>query len=563
MTNKKRILSLLIITLIISALLAGCIPSNYTQGVMLIEDYPIDDFPITDDAVIYYCDKDDNDVTIRYGTNEELSTVIEFYKSLFEERQITVDDERESDSRYIAEGLLGNFSFSIKATEASGEYEEKLYTTVVRVKIEFLSQMYEIQEKLIGFWRFQRDSSQSQGQSLDFIDKETVIIHDYGYYPVICEWDLIDQNTIKITFEDGSNEVLEISFETKYDKECMIWSNQISDYTYYKDLSNKGMDYMLSQSLISNEWNFVHYVYEDGEVVSFGTGAMKYNSDGTFEDEFGKTAGTWFISGGFIFSDYDNDGETIIRPIRMEDYQKVIKFLLYNDEVEHWLYINKEFRLTEPPDFSGIKWYIYSKNPNNELLVKCEGTIEFMIDHLAKYSRINNSSAENCSWYYDEEVIFLFHRDGTLLWAVDMQTDDDGNRSLSLIGLAGSEEDLSDYTITDTPTIEYIKDDTKVKSLLTVETWNCEYHIDSESTLSEMPRTTINFLPDGTFSQTRRNEELSGTWSFKDGTLHIQYPSGSKAKYPNTYIKMGSSEGTTVLMLGDGEGGFFKYTLDD
>lgn len=60
------------------------------------------------------------------------------------------------------------------------------------------------------------------------------------------------------------------------------------------------------------------------------------------------------------------------------------------------------------------------------------------------------------------------------------------------------------------------------------------------------------------------NTRLTGTWSFKDGTLRMKYSSTGKThKYPDSYIKMASSEGATILILGDGDKGYFKYTLDD
>lgn len=62
----------------------------------------------------------------------------------------------------------------------------------------------------------------------------------------------------------------------------------------------------------------------------------------------------------------------------------------------------------------------------------------------------------------------------------------------------------------------------------------------------------------------QQNDTLSGTWSFKGETLRMKYSSTGKThKYPDSYIKMGSSEGTTILILGDGDKSYLKYTLDD
>lgn len=562
MTRLKRIVYLSFIIIFTSVLLVGCIPIEYTQGVMLIEDYPIDDFPITEDAVVYYCDKDDDNITIRYGTNEELSAVADFYKAHFENNDITVSDETEKDSRYSAEGVYNNLSFSIKATQASGEYEEKVYTTVVRIKIEFLKPVYETQEKLIGFWRFQRESSQYLGEEMHFIDNDTVIIYNSNYYPEVCTWSAVDENNINITYADGTGERVEISFETNYDKECLNWSSQYVDSTFYRDATRQDMDKMLSDALSSNTWHFVHYMYSYNEINSFSAGNFVFNSDGTFKDDFSNTndTGTWFISNGFIFCEYDDGESTMTRPIQIEDFGRVLKLFLY-DEEDYWLFINKQFNDTTMPEFADKRWYIYSINPDNELLIKCQGHIEFDANHMMSYYRIGDQTTTEGSWYYDGEMMFVFYKDGTMIWYVDVKTDAKGNQNLTLHGPIGY-EDLSGFTITDKSLINYVRDTETMTSLLTVGPWQSDHYCNNDGLASYMPDSAIQFHTDGTFTETLQDETLSGTWRFNDGTLRMKYTSGKTEKYPDTYLKVGSSEGITVLIMGDDEG-YFKYTLDD
>lgn len=562
MTSLKRMLYLSLTIIITSALLAGCIPSEYIKGVMLHTDYPIDDFPIMENAIVFYCDKDEDNVTIRYGTDEDISTVADFYKTLFDEKQITLSDERQTDSRYSSEGLFDTLSFSIKATKASGEYEEKMYTTVVRVKIEFLGQIYNTQEKLIGFWRYKRESSQSIGGAIHFIDENTVISYRDAYSTGIATWEVIDEKTIALTFRTGQKEVVNVSVENIQGKECIVWSTPLNTSTYYRDASRETSDSQLSNALGDNTWYFVHYLYDDGEIRQYSLGNFEFNSDGTFKDEDGDSgAGTWLVSNGWLYCSYD-DGRSITRPISIEDFGSVMKFILFNKS-EYWLYINVEPRPSELPEFAKTKWYIYSNHPDNELITTYEGTIEFGSDYLISYYRTGNSTATDGSWFYDGDIIFAFHEDGTFIWDPEIRTDEDGRRNLYLLAPFGY-EDLSGFTITDTSMVQYISDNKTMTSVLTAGAWNSENYVNSSGIISSVPETTIEFQPDGTFTQKQQDETLSGTWSFKGETLRMKYSSTGKThKYPDSYIKMASSEGATILILGDGDKSYFKYTLDD
>lgn len=548
--------------LITCLLLAGCVPSEYTKGVTLHTDYPIDDFPIMEDAVVFYYDKDEDNVTIKYGTDKDIITVADFYKTLFDEKQITLFDEHETDSRYSSQGLFDTLSFSIKATKASGEYEEKMYTTVVRVKIEFVGEIYNTQEKLIGFWRLKRESSQSKGSAIHFIDENTVISYLDDYSTGIASWSVIDENTIALTSRTGQKEVATVSVENIQGKECMVWSTSLYTSTYYRDTSRETSDSQLSNALGDNTWNYVHYMYDDGDVSRYSSGYFEFNSDGTFKDEHGdKEAGTWLISNGMLYCSY-NDGGSIIRPISIEDFGSFMKFFLFNNS-EYWLYINVEPRPSKFPEFAETKWYIYSNHPDNELLTTYKGTIQFGSDYLMSYYRTGNNTATDGSWFYDGDVIFGFHKNGTFIWDPEIKTDEDGRRNLYLLSPIGY-EDLSGFTITDNSIVQYISDKETMSSLLTAGAWNSENYVNSSGIVSSVPETTIEFKPDGTFTQTQEAETLSGTWSFKDGTLRMKYPSTGKThKYPDSYIKMASSEGATILILGDGDKSYFKYTLDD
>ena len=66
-----------------------------------------------------------------------MEDVIDFYKEYFEEEGIILDNEEEDKDEYIAEGFFEDFLFEITVGEAKGDNEEKVFSTVVEVNIEF------------------------------------------------------------------------------------------------------------------------------------------------------------------------------------------------------------------------------------------------------------------------------------------------------------------------------------------------------------------------------------------------------------------------------------------
>ncbi len=77
MKHTRKILLLIAILLLLSAALLGCdtVPKEYTDGVKLDSDYPEYDMPFVDDALIYFCENDEDEITVRYGTLEDLDDV--------------------------------------------------------------------------------------------------------------------------------------------------------------------------------------------------------------------------------------------------------------------------------------------------------------------------------------------------------------------------------------------------------------------------------------------------------------------------------------------------------
>ena len=134
--NRNKII---ILILGLALILSGCIPSQYTKGVDA-DEYPDRDLPVYDDAIIFEYEGDDEEVSIKYGTEDDIDDVIDFNKDYFEDESIMLENEEEDKDEYTAEGYYEDFFFEINAEEASGDIEEKLFSTVVEVNIEYLSE---------------------------------------------------------------------------------------------------------------------------------------------------------------------------------------------------------------------------------------------------------------------------------------------------------------------------------------------------------------------------------------------------------------------------------------
>lgn len=149
---------ILVLVLVMAIALSGCIPSVFTKGVDF-DNYPEKDLPIYDDAIVFEYEDDDDEVTIKYGTEDDVDDVTEFYQDYFEDEDIVLSDENEEDDEYSAEGFYEDFDFEIEVEEAKGENEEKVFSTVVEVTIEFLSddeieerQGGDLQNDMLGLW---------------------------------------------------------------------------------------------------------------------------------------------------------------------------------------------------------------------------------------------------------------------------------------------------------------------------------------------------------------------------------------------------------------------------
>jgi len=288
MKNKKIFILLLAVLFILS----GCIPSAYTKGVDA-DNYPDKDLPVYDDAIIFEYEGDDEEVTIKYGTEDDVEDVMEFYQDYFEEEAIVLDEEAEDDGEYSAEGFFEDFLFEISVEEAKGDIEEKVFSAVAEVTIKFLTDE-EIEERqgtnfekdIIGFW---------QVMSIEYTGSEENV-EDYGFAMEFMSGGVLDLyifytnegmagNDWSVT-EDGSLQYYDptmfetidatVSFETKGSDKYMYITEDDGSYTLKKIDKD---DFLAAADEFGTGWDTDNGGDVDVDVPDVG-GEVLLNQDG-------------------------------------------------------------------------------------------------------------------------------------------------------------------------------------------------------------------------------------------------------------------------------------------
>ena len=111
--------------------LSGGPPKNFTEGIDYSKDYEDDALEIYDDAVVF----DEFDVfgesILICGSEDDFEDIVDFYKSFFEDNEITLLEEVEDRDEYYASGVFDGFRFRVKITEPDGEYVEDLFENII------------------------------------------------------------------------------------------------------------------------------------------------------------------------------------------------------------------------------------------------------------------------------------------------------------------------------------------------------------------------------------------------------------------------------------------------
>ena len=494
MKRKRNLLVVLSFVLVVSFLFAGCvpIPEEYTKGVKLDSSYPEDDMPIMDDALVYYCKADDESVTVKYGVSDSLDDVADFYKDHFDDNSIFLSDESDKSSRYTAQGSYMDFFFTLRASAPSGEYEEKLFETVVKIEIEFIDDIVttpdngltesdtSLAQDILGFWRqesFEDSAGKTEtydyGIAYEFLADGTLnLFSDFVYFSA-GGWAYVDESTILLTAVDGTTQYVTAVIEDRSGIDYLVWTDSTGILTFFRDYSDEfsmsGTDTTIddgSQSvheqllaaLTSNVWYYYHYSDAMSNLERSSSGYEIYYQDGSFEYSFDEALhyGSWYSDGSRIYCSYENGSSSNWEVELLE--QRGISFLKYysdSDPGSYWLYANIS-RDMIPGD------------------------------------------VENCVIYLtDEEMTYA---------SMGM--------SFDLI-----------------------------------------YYLYADGTIEELPGDTAAFHEDGSYDEYVDGVYAEGTWLFQDGYLYIYYSDGVTNQFP-AFVEYNPSVDSYFMYLGDLEVGY-------
>ena len=432
MKQKRKLMLLAALMLLASALFAGCvvIPDEYTRGVRLDSAYPEDDLPIMDDAVIFFCDADDDTVSVEYGVEDELDDVADFYKDHFDDNDIVPDDESDKSSRYTAQGSYKDFVFKIRAGAPSGTFEEKLFETVVKIEIEFIEgtvptpgtaqpgEPASLAQDILGFWRQEsfEDSDGIQdtldyGQAYEFLADGTVNLYaDFEFFGS-GSWEYVDESTILVTTASSEQEYVSVAQERRGGVDYIIWTDSTGTLVFFRssfeefslavdDNTSNTVSQQLLATLTGNIWYYYHYADSMGNLERTVSGYEIYYDDGTFDYSFdeGVHVGTWYMQGERLYCTYE-DGSSANWFVELVVQRGIYMLLYYSD--------------SEP----GSYW-LYASLDRDTLPISTDNSLIYLTDQEMTYA-IMGSTFDNISYYYPDGSIdeytdsASFHEDGS------------------------------------------------------------------------------------------------------------------------------------------------------
>ncbi len=136
----KKLIMIVALVMVI-ACFAGCVPAQYKEGVDVSKDYPDDNLPIYNEAIVFEYEIDDDDfIELSYGSEDDVNDVADYYNELFDENEdaFIIREIKTDDDSYYAEGIIIDdvVKFEIEVEEPRGKYEEKLFVSETKIVIE-------------------------------------------------------------------------------------------------------------------------------------------------------------------------------------------------------------------------------------------------------------------------------------------------------------------------------------------------------------------------------------------------------------------------------------------
>ncbi len=251
----------LVITVVL--LFSGCavinnifnpLPDEYKDGVKYSRDYPDDELELYDDALVFEADEDDEEITLKYGSEDELDDLIDFYEDLFDDKEMTIDEAEEGRDDYHAEGRGDGFKFEIDIEQASGDYETRVFKTVVEIEIVPYEVGEQTLENMQGFWLVCglgndiSDDYRKSGQAMEVDGMKVTFYSGFEAESADNDFSFDDDDTIRYT-DEGEEHTSDVTFETIEGKEYMVISE--GDITVCLEKSSE--DEMMSYKMVGTD----------------------------------------------------------------------------------------------------------------------------------------------------------------------------------------------------------------------------------------------------------------------------------------------------------------------
>ena len=583
MKNIRRIILLTLVTLLACSLFLGCtllIPEEYTEGVKLERDYPEDEMPLMDDAIVYSSDADNDTITIKYGVEDDLDDVADFYKDFFDDNEIVLDDESDKSSRYTAQGSYKGFNFEIRVSNASGEYEEKVFETTVKIEIEFVTEL-PTDERLVGFWRqetFDDGSGEvdtlEYGTAYEFTADGKFDIYVYFEFFGEASWSLIDPETILVTSIAEESDEATVAFEDRDGDEYLILKDATGTLTFTRASSEEFTMYTeqarqddekLIDAITTNTWYYVAYVDAGGQTYATDIGQATYYTDGSFSDTMNGTTvyGGWYIVNSVIFSQYEDEsiGESRWRlELSVETDATYLSF--HDIETGDYFFYSNVPASVDASLLADTVWY-------SAVYVNPDGSVSELSDpeSLALGSdgsfanEFSSGAVHTGTWEVIENLFFLYYDDtsiGTVSWAVEVSRDG----SIGIMKLYDMREESAGgfWEYINLPIIDGIATftaDADIQSVIFDVEWNELYYQYADGTTEAMDSNSMFFYSDGTLVDHYDGADHDALWHIEDGYIYMTYPDDDNEEffYP-VHIVFDVFSRVLHLHLGDLEPGF-------
>ncbi len=391
----KKMLIVLIIILSIILLISGC-QNKYKVGVSLPDEYP-DELEIYEDAVVFEAVVEEEEIVIKYGTEDDIDDVIEFLNELTESLEIICTEKDEGRNDYTAEGIGSCYEFQIAAEKAEDK-EEKYFDTVVTVEVEFNDESIELMDDLQGNWMYWG----LNGEIFSQLNRNGIYYeidgNSYKYYEgfksELAETYVffMEDNFIQTKSQAGVTEAYKITFEEIDGTDFMtmesdeyapqhfieIKNDELEEYKKINETWNKmkgfwqriGANGEIDDEYRCFAYDFSDYtfdVYVDLEATSAGV-LYEYMDEDTIEYEFAgemDKADIVFetIDGVEVMTFEYEDAKMHFEKTTLEDYKENAAGILSAETLESiqglWYLVGKDGKITDIQKDLGFAYEFY------------------------------------------------------------------------------------------------------------------------------------------------------------------------------------------------------------